>query len=683
MTINGSQNAMGHIAAIDGLRAVAVLSVIAFHLQGSLLPGGFLGVDIFFVISGFVVTASVSDSRVIGLIGFQKTFYGRRILRILPALMVCLVVTSVVYVLFVPKSWLSGASSLTGLAAFFGASNIVLAFADEGYFEPKAEFNPFTHTWSLGVEEQFYLLFPLLVFWLLKNPSDRRRRTVLLSVVSALCLASLVLSAVQTRLQTQHAFYMLGPRFWELGAGMLLFLCMESWRPRIARGGWMSVALSVLALGAATLAMALPSIVPAPFPLTVLAVVASVAALAVVVSDEGSVAARLLRARPVVWIGRLSYSLYLWHWPVFVLMRWTLGLSEFSHYCVALAATFGLAMLSHRWVETPFRNAVSLRQSRPWGVLLVGGVVMTTLAGCSAVAFKMKDSLTLSRTADVATWYPDGDLAVRPAGCQIRLTRSDFAGGVLKVLKPNGCGTPARTGRVIMVGDSHTSAYDRLLHGHAAETGRQVWIFDKPGCTYVGLGAIAPPDAACERFGEAVTERLSQQAGVGDVIILASLRIPRFQDQGGPAVTPQPAVLGGPSTPAADTLERLTSNGAKVVFEAPKPIFKAPPFRCSDVFNASNPDCRAGFDIGRTELEALRAPVLREMSRLAAATPGVSIWDPFPVLCPGAICSAFRGDRPLFFDGDHLSGYGNEVLLPAFTAMVDRVTQSTLRAEPS
>ena len=157
-----------YLPAIDGLRAIAVIAVILFHADFlNVLPGGFTGVDLFFVISGYVISQSLCDRGHSGFVDYLKAFYRRRLLRILPALLVVLVVTFLVSALFVPQSWLSEQNSRTGLAAFFGVSNVVLAWNPDTYFSPGAELNPFLHTWSLGVEEQYYVVFPVLYFlWL-------------------------------------------------------------------------------------------------------------------------------------------------------------------------------------------------------------------------------------------------------------------------------------------------------------------------------------------------------------------------------------------------------------------------------------------------------------------------------------------------------------------------------------
>ena len=163
-----------YIPQIDSLRAFAVLAVVAFHLNGALLPGGFVGVDVFFVISGYVVSSTLMRNSSLSFGRFALQFYSRRIMRILPALLVCMIVTTIFTAAFIPSSWLSQSNYVTLLLALLGLSNFSLMFAGDNYFAPRVDFNPATHTWSLGVEEQFYLIFPLIYFvWLKSKHSER------------------------------------------------------------------------------------------------------------------------------------------------------------------------------------------------------------------------------------------------------------------------------------------------------------------------------------------------------------------------------------------------------------------------------------------------------------------------------------------------------------------------------
>lgn len=211
---------------IDGLRALAVLSVMLYHLNGAgWLPGGYVGVDLFFVISGFVVSASLAASSERSFLKFLAEFYARRLARILPALVVMLGVAALVAALFIPRAWLSFFSERTAVAAFLGISNWVMEQDTGDYFGPLAEFNPFTHTWSLGVEEQFYLICPLLLFLWLRTKSSREAPASIWPVTLLVMLggASLIGAAWATQAKPAAAFYAIQFRFWELAAGAILF----------------------------------------------------------------------------------------------------------------------------------------------------------------------------------------------------------------------------------------------------------------------------------------------------------------------------------------------------------------------------------------------------------------------------------------------------------------------------
>jgi peptidoglycan/LPS O-acetylase OafA/YrhL len=673
--VESRQGGIGYIAAIGGLRAIAVVSVMVFHLWPGALPGGFTGVDIFFVISGFVVTGSLVGRRFDGLGDLLRYFYARRLVRIMPALVLMLLVTILVSQLFVPDAWLSRSVSKVAESAFFGLSNVLLATDNDSYFGPQAAFNPFTHTWSLGVEEQFYLLFPFLLFWHQRVPGQGWRARGAVLPVAVLTGGSLAICAVLTLVSHKYAFYLIFSRFWELGAGMLLCLTIEAWRPRIAA---LPVGRRNALIGASALAMVAGLIVPEtgafPFPLALLPVLGTAGIIALVCALPDLWVARLLRRPAPLLVGRLSYSLYLWHWPVFVLFRWTVGLAGLAEQLVALALAVALAALSFRCVEQPLRLNRRVALMPRGRVVAAIGVVVALSAIAGALLFAGHDRLSLSVTRDHALWYADADRPLDPANSPCRAVDREeaIAGGTVHAWTAEGCGVRAGFA-VYAIGDSHNFAYVPAYRQLTAERGVPVRAYSRAGCPFMKLNQPMDPDHHCEPYFRAVYADLRRRARPGDVIFLPSLRLTRFVDQFGavdyPGGMPADSVSPANLAEARGILVDLAGTGARIVFEAPKPIYRAPPFRCADWFNRGHPDCAVGLTMKRAELERMRRPVLTAMRTLAQDLPAVSVWDPFPILCPADPCRALDGQgRPQVFDADHLSGHGNDLLYPSLSA---------------
>ncbi len=277
----GRQPGSSYRPEIDGLRAVAVLAVIINHFNKEILPSGYLGVDIFFVISGFVITSSFSRHSASEFVDFLLGFYARRLRRILPALLVMVVVTGFAIALVDPNP---GTSLLTGITSLFGFSNIYLLSRLTDYFAASTELNVFLHTWSLGVEEQFYLIFPLLVWWSgfgRGKPFGSRR---LLLALIPLLLISLISFVVLYHRSQPHAYFLVTSRFWELCSGSLI--CLAS-RSRSVAFPWRIPPLLLLAGLIAFLFLPLQMAVVA----TVLCVVAT--SLLILVLSPGGSAYRL------------------------------------------------------------------------------------------------------------------------------------------------------------------------------------------------------------------------------------------------------------------------------------------------------------------------------------------------------------------------------------------------------
>ncbi|HEY9645436.1 MAG TPA: acyltransferase family protein [Chroococcidiopsis sp.] len=330
---------------IDGLRALAVVAVIINHFNKEILPSGYLGVDIFFVISGFVITSSLAGRPSKNFGDFITGFYVRRIKRLVPALAVFVVVTSILIGLFNPDP---EASLSTGIAALFGLSNLFLLQQSTDYFAASTELNVFLHTWSLGVEEQFYFLFPFLVWFTGFSRLAAKGARNLFWLTGMLSVASLVAFVYFYQANQPAAYFLMPTRLWELGAGCLLLLGLK--QPNRFR--------VLQRMPPALVTVAILGVFFIPLQFAVEATVAAVLLTLILIASlrSGTAAYAFFTYPSVIYIGLISYSLYLWHWSVLSISRWTIGIHWWSvPFQVALMLL--LAIASYRYVETPLRRS--------------------------------------------------------------------------------------------------------------------------------------------------------------------------------------------------------------------------------------------------------------------------------------------------------------------------------------
>ena len=436
---------------IDGLRAVSVLSVILYHADLRIFRGGFVGVDVFFVISGYLITTILLAEQKSGTFSLVN-FYERRARRILPALFtVALACLPFAWLWLVPVDLESFSRSLIAVSAF--ASNI-LFYKSTSYFEAAAEWKPLLHTWSLAVEEQYYLIFPvvLMVAW-------RLGRRWVLAILVAAAVASLALARSTSISNPAAAFYLLPARGWELLIGALAAFHVASggrWiGPRSsALGRQLGGLVGLLLVSYAVFAF--DKTMPYPSVHTLIPTVG--AALIILFATAETWVGRFLGGKALVSIGLMSYSAYLWHWPLFVFARHKSVPNVPGKVLMGAlsAAALMLGYLSWRYVETPFRNRRIVTRGKIFAFAAVGSVVLSAFglvghftkgyAGRIPHAGIKPDIEFLWLKSGGCMYQPGGDLPVGPRGVECWL----------------GDKTPSKEGTktAIVFGDSYAGAYD-------------------------------------------------------------------------------------------------------------------------------------------------------------------------------------------------------------------------------
>lgn len=673
---------------IDGLRALAVVSVMIYHLNPDWLPGGFIGVDIFFVISGFVITNSLAQNQSQNAGQFISQFYARRLARIMPALLVMLLATVIVATLFIPKAWLSLLGEQTARYAFFGLSNLVLQTNHDEYFAPRAEFNPYTHTWSLGVEEQYYLIVPILIFFWLnalrtQNQAAQKRAAFIFILLSIL---SIVLCLWSTTQYPTLAFYSIATRFWELASGSILFLLSLQYAPYfhalIVKAKGQKIALLSALLGTIFLSIGLvfSQANQFPWPWVLLPVLGTLILIGGSTFTPSDPIRKFFGNAVLLWLGKRSYSLYLWHWPVYVLLRWTTGLSTPAQYLFALGGTLLLAIISYRFIEQPLRHNPWI-EKRPAWIAVIGFLILTVLSFFTAKhILKHPERYSLSTVMkNQQDWYQNSLVIYPNMGkyecLPLRTNESAWGGHVIRFTPKPNCGqNDIGKNQIFVLGDSHAEALFPTIEALSAQFSFTAHIYTQGGCSFLDLKKPMEIGISqlCNHFNRLAQEDVLKRARPGDLVLLPSLRMERFTDQwvnfsvgdmhekmyGSEAMLLRKSAL----LDAKSWLKPFSDANLKVIMVAPLPILKSPTFRCSDWFNQTNPICKSGLEIERSELNALRSPILKELDALSKALPNVLIWDPFLALCPEKICRSHRNEIPLFFDGDHLSNYGNFIV---------------------
>ncbi|WP_310097160.1 acyltransferase family protein [Sphingomonas sp. BE138] len=616
--------ARGHYRPdIDGLRALAVLMVMAFHFTLTpALGAGFIGVDMFFVLSGFLIVPAIRSDLSTGRFRF-RTFYARRVRRLAPALLATSVATlGVGLVLLTPVELKELGKEL--LAAQLYASNIYY-WRYLNYFGLQADLAFFLHAWSLGVEEQFYLVFPALL-WIAARVAPRRVTSLLVAAL----LASFLLNIGMMHRKPEATFYLLPTRVWEFAAGALV-PGIAAWCAGRRIPSWMFAAIGVATLAVA-LAIHQPTMI---FPgwFAILPVVATMALL-IAGTDTSGLWTRAA-SRPVpVYVGRISYELYLVHWPVHILAPLLVLDMTLAARVAAFALCFPLAALIYHVVEAPVRGRRVLARDRA----LIAVYAATTLAMVAAL------------TATIASggWPARLTPAARTLAAASDDADASFRACENRAGAPCPIGAAAAPATWLVYGDSHADAIAPAMQAVLRARGQSGYFTFRSGC----LPLRNSGDAGCRAFNAGVAAFLAQHPGVTRVMMVSTWRQalePGYTDPDGAVVTGA-AAIAAHDRMFDRTVAANGANGRLVYLWLPVPgARRSVPLTLSrDAMLHRQWPLAYSLAEHRARFAFLTAALARH--------PGVLAIDPAAAICRGGTCRIMEGGRPLYHDDAHLAG---------------------------
>jgi peptidoglycan/LPS O-acetylase OafA/YrhL len=679
---------------IQALRAIAILAVVLNHLWPRAVTGGFVGVDVFFVISGFLITDHLfRELGKTGRIGLRE-FYARRIRRLLPAALLVLVVTLVGVVLLLPVTRWSVNALQIGASALY-TQNWALAISSVDYFAHDAAPSAVQHYWSLSVEEQFYLIWPVL---LLAAVMIRRRRRALLNRVvialGVLGITSFALSIWLTALTPASAYFSTFTRAWEFAVGGLVALLFRKRRlPRLlvfllVAGGLATVIVSVFTLRGSS-----------AFP-GAIAAVPVLATAAVIIGGSGTARLpfwdQLAGLRPVQWLGEMSYAWYLWHWPVIVLLPFLIRAPlEDWHRVLIIAATLVLAWGTRRFVEVPAMRApaLSLSAGRAFVASLVAVAVIT--GACFAVGIAARntaENAAAGASSHTAAGACDGPNALAdPETCDVNtpvidaestaqdeyFTTPEECGEFLDILSYGEKQTTHRcvfgdaepTARVWLVGDSHAQQWQGALFELARERGWELTISFLGGCPVADVAFTGFRDVwgggdrdRCRTYSSEVIAQIEQEKP--DLVFTSMAARQQLADDGsGRSVADQYA------TGLATAWQRWTAAGSTVIPIADTPLNGQVRSPDCVVLRASDPTA-----CGVPRERALPADPI--VAAAAGAGAGVHLLDLSDRMCDQTTCFAAVGGVAVFYDADHLSLQYVLRLIPTVAERLDAALAS-------
>ena len=617
---------------IEGLRAIAILLVVGFHAGVPGFSGGYVGVDIFFVLSGFLITGLlVREIEESGTIDLPR-FYARRARRLLPALALTLLVTVIVSAaIYPPFEVKEGGLGATAFATAAYASNLYFAKSATDYFGPDREKNPLLHTWSLSVEEQFYLVWPVFVMFALSVFSWQSRRNInhrrLLRWMTGAMVLSFALSLYLTSHVQPWAYFTSPTRAWEFALGAIIVLLPQKDGKARSAIGWIGLA----GIGLATIAFGRTTVFPGTAVL--LPALATAMVLRAATDAPGGSMVRMLSAKPLQKIGGLSYSWYLWHWPVIVFGTAIIAEPSLTIRVALAVASYGIAMVSYHFLENPIRHNRRLASRNAYSLAMAAALAVLGI------------SVSLAwRQASI--WAADN-----PTQARFTRARRDEP----SPLSQNNCfqnyfdvevvacnfAVETSTIPIVLLGDSHAAQWFSAFEPIAAKRGWRLVTMMKSACAMVDAPFFYSP------LGRTYTE-----CGVWRKNALAKIR------QIGPLVTVVASSEGYTfqDDELRDGISRVVqqlaeaSQNVLILRDAPRPDFDIPTCLARRSWRPAfipSPACEFPLP-GESKVFDFQGLAARDHKN-------VTLVDLSSNICPGGVCRAERDDLILYRDSNHLT----------------------------
>jgi peptidoglycan/LPS O-acetylase OafA/YrhL len=637
-------NSIAYRPEVDGLRALAVLPVIFFHSGLNLFSGGFVGVDIFFVISGYLITSIILRELADDSFSILN-FYERRVRRILPALFFVITATlSLGWMLLPPQEMADYLKSI--VSVLFFSSNIYF-WRTLDYFSPESEFIPLLHTWSLGVEEQFYIFFPLAVMFVWKWKAEILRNTILLAALLSFLLCIFLSSSHEA-----FNFYTLPSRAWELLAGSLAayILSKDVRGVSSARTAEMGSAIGLVLILVAI--FYLDQNMSYPNEWALLPVFGSF--LVILFAKERTYAARILSWKPLVGIGLVSYSAYLWHQPVisFFLIGADGNITN-SDRAFLFALILLLSFLTWRYIEKPFRQRDSISRARIFQFSAATSLVLLLIAfsGILSSGFSIRYSEQVNMVSEILISSP---------------MRSECHTSGLDYLSPsNACTYSSQNAQWAVLGDSHGVELSFALAQQLEKSG--------VGVKHLTFSACAPEIAfttsvlGCHRWLEDSVSWIKSDQNI-KMVVLAFNHIAHEGMERLISVDTN-KVYSSTSEVYFDSLKQLaqaiTSSGKKVYIMLPVP-------KLNMHINYYLYPRPAFLNTGKSERSVVGIPVelymnttkrIRDSLTAIASQTGSELLDPMLSLCDETYCYGVTEDNPNYFDEHHMSVHGASLVV--------------------